>query len=327
VSLKKLVDALKANNNFVITSHVNPEGDALGSELALGFLLRKLGKTVTIINEDRVPASYSFLPGKENIRLLRYNPKRRINFGCLVFIDCSDERRTGEVYRINRDHKPVINIDHHISNEKFGDINWIQPQASSCSEMVYELYKKMKIPFDREAALCLYTGMVSDTGSFRYTNTHSSTHKAAAELLGYGIEIPQVYRSIYENIPMQDIRLLLRILPTMRFEAKGKIIWFQIKQNLLRNMSASFDLTEALLGFARTVSGVEVVALFKQNLGVRDEVRINLRSQGKVDVNIIASHFGGGGHKTASGATIHGKIESIRKKVLARIRQALKNIP
>ena len=324
MSLKEVVECVKKNDNFVITTHANPEGDALGAELAFYFLLRRLGKSAAIINEDDVPLSYDFLPGKELITKLKYSPRKRISFGCLVFVDCSDERRTGEVYRINRDKKPVLNIDHHISNERFGDINWVEPHASSSAEMVYRLYKKMGIPFDKEAATCLYAGMLTDTGSFRYSNTASRTHSAVSELLKFGLDTVQIYKNIYENIPFEDMKLLSKILPRMRREAKGRIIWFQIEQEMLRNKKLTFDLTEALLSFARAIKGAEVCALFKENLGVKDEIRINLRSQGKVDVNKIAGCFGGGGHRTASGATVKGKLDLVRKKVLAKIKECLK---
>ena len=325
-SLKKLVEFVKKSDNFLVTSHTNPEGDALGSELALYNLLLKLGKSALILNEDDVPESYSFLPGKENIKKFIYSPRRRINFECMIFIDCSDEKRTGEVYRMNSGNKPVINIDHHISNQRFGDINWIEPKASSCSEMVYKLYKKFRIPFDRDTAICLYTGLVSDTGSFRYRNTTSSTHRAAAELLKYKIDVPFIYKNIYEDIPFEDMKFLSRILPGMKRMAKGRIIWFEIKQNLLKDKKLTFDLTEHVLAFARSIQGVEAVALFKENLGVKDEIRINLRSQGKVDVNKIASCFGGGGHQAASGATVKGKIDTVRRKVLAKIKIAINKL-
>ncbi|MDD5166371.1 MAG: bifunctional oligoribonuclease/PAP phosphatase NrnA [Candidatus Omnitrophica bacterium] len=322
MSLKKVVALIRQNKNFLITTHTNPEGDALGSELAFYKLVRKLGKNAVIVNEDGVPDSYNFLPENNIIRRYKRN-LRGIGFDCLVVLDCSDLGRTGEVGRFKARNKPVINIDHHISNDKFGDANWVEPGASSASEMIYTLYKKMKVPFDKDSALLLYVGMVTDTGSFRYTNTKKYTHEAVAELLKYGIDVIGVYRQVYENIPFEDIKLLTRILPTVRRQAKGKIIWFQIKQNMLKNKKLSFDLTEELLSFARSIKDVEVALLFKENLGIKNEIRVNFRSQGKVDVNKVASFFGGGGHRTASGATVIGKIDTVRKKVLAKIKEKL----
>lgn len=331
MSLKKVVAHIKNNKYFLITTHTNLEGDALGSELAFYRLLRKLGKYATIMNEDNVPYGYDFLPGINKVEKfrgkifdkVRKNRLKDIRFDCLIILDCSDLARCGRVSKINIDNRPIVNIDHHISNDKFGNINWIEPAASSCSEMIYKLYKRMRIPLDRYAALLLYVGMITDTGSFRYSNTNSLTHKAASELLKYNLDIVQIYKRIYENIPFEDMKLLTKILPNMKQSAKGKIIWFQIKKNMLKNKKLSFDLSEHILSFGRAIKDAEVAVLFKENLGIKDEIRVNFRSQGKVDVNKIARFFGGGGHKTASGATIHGQIDAVRKKVLAKIRDNL----
>ena len=334
MSLKEVVACVKKYRSFLITAHTNPEGDALGSELAFCSLLKKLGKRAIIINEDELPYGYDFLPGTKNIkkfsRLWR-DPAvagkgnfRETKFDCFVALDCSDLGRTGEVYRLNIAKKPILNIDHHISNQRFGDINWVEPYASSCSEMIYRLYKRFHVCFGRNDAMFLYVGMLTDTGSFHYTNTTSFTHKAVSELLKHNLDIVNIYKNTNENIPFSDMKLLSRILLLMRREAKGKVIWFQIESSMLRKKRLSFDLTEHILGFARAIKDVEVVALFKENLGVKDEVRVNLRSQGKVDVNKIASFFGGGGHRTASGATVHGKIGEVRRKVLAKIKESLR---
>jgi len=322
MSLKKAVACIKRYKRFLITSHTNLEGDAVGSELAFYRMLKKLGKGATVINEDDLPYGYDFLPGKNNIGKFKKGMEG-VKFDCFVTLDCSDLKRTGEVYRMNIDNKPILNIDHHISNEKFGDINWVEPHASSCSEMIYNLYKKLHLSFDRDTALFLYTGILADTGSFRYPNTTSSTHKAVSELLKYNLDIPKIYKNVYENIPLEDMKLLIRILPHMRLKARGRIAWFQLERNMLKKRRLSFDLTEHILSFARAIKGVEVAVLFKENLGVKDEIRLNLRSEGKIDVNKVASFFGGGGHKTASGATVRGKIDQVRRRVLAKIEEAL----
>ncbi len=323
MSLKNAVACIKNNKRFLITSHTNTEGDALGSELAFYNLLKKLGKSATIVNEDSLPYGYDFLPQKDKLVKYRDNLKK-INFDCFVVLDSSDLKRTGEVYRLNSQKKPVLNIDHHISNNNFGDINWVEPAASSCSEMIYKLYKAMHLPLDRDAALLLYTGISTDTGSFRYSNVTSFTHQAVSELLKFKLNIPQIYKSIYENIPFLDMQLLARVLPGMKREAKGRIIWFQIRQDMLRKKKVSFDLSEHILSFGRAVKDAQVVVLFKENLGVANDIRMNFRSQGMVDVNKIAQFFGGGGHKTASGATVHGKLDDVRRRVLAKIKESLK---
>lgn len=322
MSLKKVVDCVKKHKNFLITSHTNLEGDALGSELAFFNLVRKLGKAATVINEDNLPYGYDFLPQKN--KLIKYKDNLKgIEFDCFVALDCSDLSRTGEVYRLNSEKKTILNIDHHISNRKFGNINWVEPHASSCSEMIYKLYNALRVPLDKDTAIFLYTGILADTGSFRYSNVSSFTHRAVSELLKFNLDVPRIYKSVYENIPFEDMKLLGKILPGMRRDVKGRIVWFQVKQNILRNKKLSFDLSEHILSFGRAVKDAEVVVLFKENLGVKNEIRVNLRSQGKMDVNMIAQLFGGGGHKTASGATVKGSIDQVRRKVLAKIKESL----
>ncbi|MFA4854471.1 MAG: bifunctional oligoribonuclease/PAP phosphatase NrnA [Candidatus Omnitrophota bacterium] len=324
MSLKKVCASVKKYNNFLITVHTSPEGDALGSQLAFYNLIKKLGKEGTIINEDALPYGYDFLPGNKLIRRLGKSSKY-IDFDCFVVLDCADLKRTGEVYKLNTGNKPVLNIDHHVSNRIFGDVNWVEPGASSCSEMIYKLYKQLRLPIDKDTALVLYTGMMTDTGSFRYSNTSSFTHKAASELLESGLDVAQVYRNTYENIPLSDVKLLLEILPEIKFYYRGKIARFKIKKKLLKSGKPCVDIADLVLSFGRAIKGVEVVVLFKENLGENNEVRINLRSQGQVDVNKVASLFGGGGHKTAAGCTLHGDIDQISKKVLNKIRESFKN--
>jgi phosphoesterase RecJ-like protein len=323
VGLKRICASIRKYNNFLITAHTNLEGDALGSELSFYSLIRKLGKQGVILNEDGIPYGHDFLPGIKKIRKLD-DKSSSIKFDCLVVLDCADLKRTGGVYRINKNNKPVLNIDHHISNRGFGDAHWVDPQASSCSEMIYRIYKQMRIPISRPEAICLYTGMMTDTGSFRYSNTSSFTHQAVAELLKFNINVPLIYRYVYENLAMDETKLLIKLLPQISFSVGGRIAYFKLKRNLLKNGAISMDLGDQLLSFGRSIKGVEVVLLFKESPGVKNQVRINLRSHGKVDVNKIAAIFGGGGHKTAAGCTAHGETNQVVKQVLASIQRVLK---
>lgn len=322
MSLSKAYEAIKKYNRFLITSHTNPEGDALGAQLGFYNLIKKLGKQAVIIDEDKIPYGYDFLDDNQLIRHLD-KKSNNIPFDCFVALDCADLKRTGEVYKLNKNNKPILNIDHHISNSLFGDVNWIDAQASSCSEMIYRLYKKFRLPIDQGSALALYTGIMTDTGSFHYSNTTSFTFKAASQLVKSGINVAQVYRSTYENISCADVKLLLKLLPKIKFYNQGLIARFLIPKELLKNRKPSVDLGDLVLSFGRSVKGVEVVVLFKENLGKGNQIRVNLRSQGKVDVNKIAAYFGGGGHKTAAGCTLFGEIKKIEKKVITKIQQAV----
>jgi phosphoesterase RecJ-like protein len=242
-----------------------------------------------------------------------------LKFDCLVTLDCADLKRTGDVYRINREGKPVINIDHHISNSFFGKVNWVDPLASSCSEMIYRLYKRLRIEIDKNTALVLYTGIMTDTGSFHYSNTSAFTFAAAADLMKRKIDVAGVYRKAYENIPARQARLLVRLLSEMKFFGRKKIAVFRIAPEFFGFEKFGVDLADQVLNFGRQIEGVEVVALFREIPGKDPKVRVNLRSQGKVDVNKVAALFGGGGHPAASGCTVPGSFKAVSRKVTAAV--------
>lgn len=319
--IKKVEEALRRNKSFLITTHVNLEGDALGSCLGLAYLIRKMGKDVVIVLEEEPGVRYSFLSGADKIRRYKANMEG-IDFDCLALVDCSDLERCGNVYKLNTRNKPVINIDHHISNTNFGDINWVEPEASSASEMVYRLYKNLKVPLDKGIAMLLYTGILTDSGSFRYANTSAYTHYVAADLLKYGLDAHWIYNKLY-NIPYEHMRLLIKVVSGMRRSLSGRIIWFTVARGMLKQ-KIDFDLGENVLSFGRAIKDAEAVVLFKENLGVKNEVRVNLRSQGEIDVNKIAAFFGGGGHKTAAGCTVKGSLEEVKRKVISKIIRSIK---
>ena len=323
MSLKQAASCIKNNKNFLITSHTNLEGDALGSELAFLRLIKVLGKKATVVNEDGLSPVYKFLPGVNKIIKFKENLTAD-KFDCFVLLDCADPTRCGKVFKMSRSNKPILNIDHHISNEAFGKVNWVEPGYSSCCEMIYKLYKELRVPLDKDTALLLYVGMLTDTGSFHYSNTTSVTHKIVSELLSFNLDVAGIYKKVYQNLAFEDMQLLMAILPTMKRLYEGRLVWFQINKNLLKNRTISFDLTEQILTLARTINNVEVIVLFKEALGKKKEVRVNFRSQGRVDVNKVARFFGGGGHKTASGATVKGSLGEVRRRVLAKIKQSLK---
>jgi phosphoesterase RecJ-like protein len=324
MSLEKSVEFIRRHRSFLIASHTSMEGDALGSEMAFFRLVKKMGKDATILNDDVIPYGYDFLPSLSVIRRFKKGMKN-IKFDCFVALDCSDLRRTGEVYTVNSANLPSLNVDHHISNSRFANVNWVDPKASCCCEMIYYLYKKLNVPIDRDAALYLYIGILTDTGSFRYSNTTSETHRIVAELLRHNIAVPEVYKNVYENIPYSDLKVLSNVLPKMRVEQKGRLAWFQINKEVFAGKEKlSFDLSESLLTFGRTLKDVEAVLVFKENAGPHKDIRINFRSQGKIDVNKIAGFFGGGGHKTASGATVKGSLETVKRKVLKKVRETLR---
>ena len=321
MSIKRVIDCIKMHKSFLITTHQNLEGDALGSEIAFYNLLKKLGKSAIMVNQDPTPQEYTFLKGSKMIKRYRHNMK--LKFDALVMLDCSNKSRCGCVADLAVSGQPVINIDHHISNEKFGDLNWVLPTAASVSEMIYQLYKTMRIRVDVDTAKALYVGILTDTGSFRYVNTTSFTHQVAAELLKFNLDVSKIYHNIYESISFSDISLLSKILLTLERDKSGKIIIFKIQQKFLKGRRISFDLTENVLNFGRLIRGNEVCVLFKEQQDRTGQIRVNFRSKGKIDVNRIAQFFGGGGHRTAAGCTIKGDLEYVKKRVIKKIKEQL----
>ncbi|MFH1398156.1 MAG: bifunctional oligoribonuclease/PAP phosphatase NrnA [Candidatus Omnitrophota bacterium] len=324
MSLKKVSEVIRNNKSFLITSHTNLEGDALGSELAFYKLLRAKGKKAVIVNEDSLPYGYDFLPGNKVIRKLSHNLKN-IKFDVFVVLDCSDLKRPGEVYKLNTANKPVLNIDHHISNSKFGDINWVDPKSSCCCEMIYRIYKELEVAIDKDSALCIYVGLATDTGHFRYTNTTSATHEIVSDLLKYKVDVSRIYRHLYGDVPFSDMQLVSEVLKSMSRESDGRLIYFEMTKAMLKeHKKIVIDLGDYILSFGRAIKEAEVVVLFKENLSKDNQIRVNFRSHGKVNVNEIAKAFGGGGHFTASGCTIKGSLDSVKNRVLNKIKETLK---
>lgn len=315
--MKKIIDVINKYNKFLITSHLNAEGDSLGSQLALGRLLEKKGKTVHIVNEQEVPDNYAFLPGVERIKL-----RLKGDFEVAIFLDSAEISRVGNVAElIDFKAKTVINIDHHISNTNFGDVNWVDGDSSSCGEMVYRLFKELHEKIDKETALYLYVAIFIDTGSFRYSNTTFQTHTIAAELLGHGIKPEVVYEKICEVNSIADIKLLGLALSRVSLSDRNKICWVKVTQKMLSDLDIKLKRTDEFINFARSIAGVEIAIMFTESR--EGEIKISFRSKGRVDVNKLAQFFGGGGHRAASGCAVKGSMEEVERRVIAQAREIL----
>jgi phosphoesterase RecJ-like protein len=308
--MTKIVDIIKEHKKFLVTAHVNLEGDALGSELAMYLLLRKLNKQVDVVNNDPTPQAYSFLPRARVIK----NDIKDTRYDAVMVLDCSDSFRTGRVKDFLGRARYIINIDHHISNTFFGDINWVDPTASSASEMMFKLCKEFRI-MDSKIALCLYTGIFTDTGNFTYANTSKKVHKIVSELIKYNLSPHKVHENLYSFCKAQDVRLIGRIMTSLKTTSNNKIVWAVIR----KWPKKEYDLTEVIFTTMRLIKGAEVFVLFKK--AGKNKIRVNFRSRAKVDVNRVAKFFGGGGHKRASGTTVYDSLGSVEKKVIAFIKR------
>lgn len=319
--MKRVIEAITKYKKFLITAHINLEGDSLGSQLAMKQLLEEMGKEAFILDSDKVPAHLEFLPGAREV--LNDTEKVR-DFDAAVVLDCPTLKRTGKVKDIIYKKKPIINIDHHISNEMFGDVNWVDAHASSAGEMVYKLFKETKKSITKESALAIYIAILTDTGSFNYDNTSSVTHEIAGELLGYGLEPAKVSERVYERRSTEEIKLLGLVLSSIKVNKTGEVAYLEATGEMLKKTGADMAKSEGFVNYARSIDNVKVAILFKEDTKEPGKISISFRSKGEADVNAIASFFGGGGHIKASGCTIEGKLEEVKEKVLAKVEEVLK---
>ena len=319
--IRKVIEAIKEHKRFLITAHINPEGDSLCSQLAMKELLAALGKESFIVDSDTVPEHYKFLPKIDGIS---NDTGARPAFDAAIVLDCPTLKRIGDVAKLVAPDKVVINIDHHISNENFGDINWVDPNASSTGEMIYKLFSETGLPLTRQIALCLYIAILTDTGSFNYDNTSAATHEIAGELLGYGLDPAVVSESVYERRTLEDIRFLGMVLSTLKVNSTGEVAYLEMTRKMMESTGADVSKSEGFINYARSISGVKVAVFFKEDMKDRGRVSVSFRAKGDIDVNAIASSFGGGGHTKASGCVVDGTIAEAEKKVLAKVEELLK---
>ena len=311
---REITEAIKKYDDYIIATHINTEGDAIGSELALFYLVKQLGKRAIIANNDPVPERYRFLPACDKI--IVGNDKELKGYENIIVVDCPTIERSGEMSRFIGKSKIKINIDHHVSNENFGDFNWVNPDASSCGEMVFELYREMSLNINEEIATALYVAILTDTGSFRYDSTTSETHRIAGELIKLGVKPDKIASRIYETKKLGDLELLANALSTVHVTENGKISYLYVTKKMLDDTKMDADRTDGFVNFARAIEGSEISIFFREDIKNPQRVHIGFRSKGRANVNILASKFGGGGHPKASGCVLTGNLDEVIAKVL-----------
>ena len=321
--IKEIIRELKSRENevFLVASHQNLEGDAIGSLLALAKLLERLGKKVIMLTQDPVPKNYMFLPDANKVRH-RVNWKV-VEYDVACIVDCTDLERLGDAKKALYLTKPIINIDHHVSNVNFGTINWVEPNFSCSGEQIFHIYKEMGVPIGPDVALYIYAAIITDTGSFRYSNTSPKVHEVCAELLKKGLNPAHIYRKIYEESHRSRIDLLAAALSTLDITRDGKVASVFVTKKMLKEHKADVEGTEDFVSFPRSIKGVEVALAFRQ-IG-KNIIKVSLRSNNeKVDVSKLAAHFGGGGHPSASGCTLKGGINEVEEAVVSKTQDFIK---
>ena len=307
--------ALREHQTFAVLGHVRPDGDALGSQLALGLSLKQLGKDVRIWNEEGMLEKYRFLP---NANLLTKPPAEPEDVDVAIALDTAIQNRLGTTLPAVRSAKLWINIDHHPSNPGYGDLAYIDPKAPATGQILFELIKSEKFPIDAAVAENLYVAISTDTGSFQYPNTTARTLEIAAELVRAGVDVGRVSQLIYENYPRRRVELLRDLLGTMRFDANDRVASFSLSLATAKKLGVLPEDNEGLIDHLRAIRGV-IVAVFLEELP-EGKVRVSMRSKSeKVDVCAICEKFGGGGHVLAAGARVRGSLAEVEKKILEEV--------
>jgi bifunctional oligoribonuclease and PAP phosphatase NrnA len=312
---------LREHQKFAVLSHVRPDGDALGSQLALGLALQQLGKDVRIWNEEGMLEKYSFLPRAE---LLTKPPATAEHVDVAIALDTAIQSRLGTPLAAIGSAKIWINIDHHISNPGYGDLVIIDPSAPAVGEIIFRLIKSQGLPFDHDIAENLFAAISTDTGSFQYPKTSARTFEIAAELVCAGnLDVGKISQHLYENYPRRRLELLRELLRTMRFGECGRVASFSLSLKTAAELGVIPEDNEGLIDHLRAVRGV-IVAVFFEELS-DGKVRVSMRSKDeRVDVCAICQKFGGGGHALAAGARVRGTLPEVEKKVLEETREAVK---
>lgn len=314
--LSQVVELIEAKRRFAITSHIRPDGDSLGSSLGLYWLLRALDKDAEVIMRDPVPHAYQQLPGANDVRV---TPTVDPTYHAVFVIECSDITRPG---LIELEKQFVVNIDHHSTTALFGSINWIDSTASAVGEMIYNLCKATGVRVTKEIAECVYTALITDTGSFHYSNTTERTFKIASELVRIGVKPAKTAEAIFGSYEWPKIELLSQVLSTARRDDTGHVAWMWQTIAMQQQTRAAEEDADGFVNYPLAVGEVEATALFKETApGI---YRTSLRSKGDVNVAKIAEQFGGGGHRNAAGCTLRGNCEQIEQQMIPLLQEAIK---
>jgi len=309
----EILDVIKSHEIFSISSHISPDGDAIGSQIAVYSLISELGKKAYIINRDLVPITYSFMPKVDAFKSGGTEIFYLENADVSIILDCANLGRTGEkLASLIHPKYALINIDHHLKNTHFGTHNLVDENACATAELVFNLLKYNGIRIGYERAVCLYAAILTDTGSFRYQNTNSETHRIAAQLIDEGIKPDIIAEMIYASIPYPRTRLFGLALKSMQITKDGKVAWVSVTRDMFEETGTESADTEEFVDYVRSVRDIRLAILFRENED--GSIKVSLRSKGDsnsgftVFVDQIASAFGGGGHKMAAGCVLLGPL-------------------
>jgi phosphoesterase RecJ-like protein len=313
--LQDIVQAIHNHQRFVISSHARPDGDSIGSQLAMAYALRALGKHVQVVNKDPAPAPIMAFPGVPEITI---SGRVDDDFEAAIIMECGDLGRTGVA---GLDRFFVINIDHHPGNTGYGQLNWFDPFAAACGEMVFDLVHALGVPLSLEIATHVYLAILTDTGSFHYSSISPRTFDICRVTVEAGVDPVLVARNVYDSNNMGRLKLFGAVLSAMQIDPTGRIAIVYLDHEMARAAGGTYEDTEGLINLPLTVKEIQAVVFFKQIEG--DEYRVSMRSKGDIDIGSVAKDFGGGGHKNAAGCSLDGPYDEVRGKIVAELTRAL----
>lgn len=314
----RLLDRLREGSRIMIASHYNPDGDAIGSTIALGLVLERLGKRVVMYNRDAVPSNLSFLQASDRF-VRKIDPED--TFDMAVMVDSASRKRISDEFAAFKGFREMACIDHHIHDEPEAAVCLIDEEAASTGEVVVRLMERAGIEADADIAQCVYTTLVVDTGFFKYSNTNAAVFRLASRMVELGARPWEVAKNIEESYPASRWMLLSRVLATLEFRLGGKYASMEVTQKMLVKSDATIDQTDEFASYPRSIEGVEVAALFRENED--GSIKVSLRSKDRVDVAAIARGFGGGGHLHASGFKLADGMKAAKKRVLDTVEKTL----
>ena len=314
--IEAIRDEILKRQRFLITSHARPDGDSIGSQLAMAFALEALGKQVRIVNADAAPEHYQDFPGMERMEIT--SQVERAEADAVIVMECSDLGRTGVA---GLENEFLINIDHHAGNRMYGAVNWHDESAAACGEMVFDVIRALPVPLSVEIATHVYLAILTDTGSFHHSNITPRTFDICRQCVEAGVNPPAVARSIFDSNNLARLKLYGAVLHRMQLDPSGRIATVSVDQQLARECGGTYEDTEGLVNLPLTVKDIVAVAFFKEN-GPGDW-RISMRSKGAINVNAIAREFGGGGHTNASGCSMRGNFADLKALFEAKLTKAI----
>lgn len=318
--VQHIISTVNEAETVCVAGHVRPDGDCVGAQLGLALAIRALGKQVKVWNEDPIPDKLAFLDPEG----LLQQPRGNGEFDCVIVVDSASYERLGSVAEHIKKRGVLINIDHHASNTRFGDINWVRTREPSTGELIFRLLKYAGWPITPRIADCLFTAVSTDTGSFQYPTTRPTTFVTAGELVKRGANLATICREVYQSFPLSRVKLLRYLFSRFRLTYKNQIAYFWLRPADFARSGADPADAEGLIDHLRSIEPVVVACVFEQI--EPDVIRVSFRSKRpSVDVNLIASQFGGGGHAAAAGARIIGSPRAVQRKVLAAIRRAIES--